>query len=1386
MLPAGGRHAPAEPMRPRPGARTPSRRHRPPRARRFSPPPRSSPRNSPRNSPETAPEAPRGRTRDGGSSRRGGGHRPRKHLVRSAAAARRAAAGALLLLTGALGVPGSAEAQTGTLALNVGPIAGDNTVNIAEKAAGFTISGDTGSEAGVSVNVTIGSQSPLAASSGAGGAWSVNVPANAAYIAESSVAVTVSASKAGFTSPSPVTRPLAVDLTAPSVTYSDPPASLRVGGGMDGIALETTDGDIASHRATGFPSWVDLSFLSSDGVIDGFIGWIFLEPDSTNPNPVTGTMTVTDTAGNPTEVPITFPPVAKGDPRLSYFSYSPRTVTLGGPAPTLRVSSRVRTSLGYSATPADVCTVDAESGALTLAGLGACEVTATAAGTADYNEATRTTTVTVQLPPLAPNVAAIAGDDTVNIAEHAAGFTISGDTGSEAGVSVTVTVGGAELSATSDAGGAWSVDVPANAAYITESGDSGSRVRVSATKAGFTPGSAWRRFRVDLTAPSLTYLRMPATLQVGVRFTMIASTFYGLLDIVSYRATGLPSGVNLGEVYGFITGTPDTANPNPAIATVTVTETSGNSDTVSITFPAVAKGDQTLTGFGYRPGAVVHGDPAPTVTAPTGARGTLSYSATPSTVCAVDSSTGALTIEGVGECVVAATAAGTADYREATAPFTVTVQPPGTLALSLDDPIAGVNREVKAAGFTISGHTGTEAGVSVTVTVGTAVLSATSAANGAWSVRVPPNAPYIIEPGVTVTVSASKTGFTSPSPVTRALQVDVTPPGSIGGRVGPPPSLALLNVDPIAGDDTVNIAEEAAGFAVSGNIGTEAGVTVTVTVGGAELTATSDSAGAWSVSVPANAAYITETDPYDEYDVHVVSVSASKTGFTSPNPVTRRITVDLTAPLAIYLAPATLEVGVATNLGVALRDVDLGASFSATGLPSGLGIDSRTGAIRGTPDTADPNPATATVTVTDPAGNVAEVSITFPAVTELRYAESKDADQTQVRQLPPTLELTVDPIAVDDTINIAEKADGFMISGKTGTEAGVTVVVSMPTGTGSMVTLSTTSNPGGTWSVPTNPNFTNYITETSVSVTVSAYKDGSGFIAAPDVTRTLAVDLTAPSVSYMVPASLQVGVKVTLRQTTSDRDIASRSARGFPAGFRFFGSSRIIGTPTIANPNPVTVTVTVIDTAGNPAEVLLPFPAVDKGEQSLEGFQYTPATVTLSGSVPILTAPTGTPGTVSYSATPEAVCTVDANSGELTLVGLGQCEVTATAEETANYLVAMLTRTVTVQSPPLELNVGLIAGDDTVNIAEKRDGFAISGDTGSEGGVEVSVTIGSQSALTATSDAGGAWSVNVLANASYLTETITATRVGDGHRVRCRPRRPASPPPTVSVASRWT
>ena len=1176
-----------------------------------------------------------------------------------------------------------------TLALTVDAIATDDTVNIAEKTAGFTITGATGTESGVSVSVTIGSQSPLIATSGSNGAWSVSVPPAASYITGTSVAVSVSASKTGFTAPNNVTRTVTVDLAAPSVSYTTP-SGLQVEVAITAMSPTTSDTDIASYSATGLPSGL---------VIDAMTGAISGTPNSANASTQQATVTVSDSADNTATTSITFPTVAKGEQTLTGFQYGASTVTFGSPAPTVMAPGGAQTTVTYTATPQDVCTVDGSTGVLTLLGVGSCVVTATATSSNNYNEATAMFTVTVLAQgPLALNLNTVAGDDTVNIAEKTAGFAITGNTDSEDGVSVSVTIGSTTLQTTSGSNGAWSVNVPPAASYITGTSVT---VTVSASKTGFTPPSdVTRSLGVDLVEPSVSWTA-PGSLQVGVAIGAMSPTTSDT-DIASYSATGLPSGLTIGSATGVISGTPNSANASTQQAMVTVSDSADNTATTSITFPTVAKGDQTLTGFRYSAETVTFGSPAPTVMAPGGAQTTVTYTATPQDVCTVDGSTGVLTLLGVGGCVITATAASSNNYNEATATFTVTVLAQGPLA---------------------------------------------------------------------------------------------------------------LNLNTVAGEDTVNIAEKTAGFAITGNTGSEDGVSVSVTIGSqAPLTATSGSNGAWSVNVPPAASYITGTSV-------AVSVSASKTGFTPPSDVTRTLAVDLAAPSVSYTTPAGLQVEVAiTAMSPTTSDTDI-ASYSATGLPSGLVIDAMTGAISGTPNSANASTQQATVTVSDSADNPATTLITFPMVakgdqtlTGFRYsAETVTFGSPAPTVIAPTgaqttlaytatpsvctvtstgvltllgvgscvvtataassnnyneatatftvtvleqgaLALNLHTVAGDDTVNIAEKTAGFTISGDTGTEDGVSVSVTI----GSQAPLTATTDSQGEWSVMVSANAA-YITGTSVAVTVSASK--TGFTDPNDVTRTLAVDLAAPSVSYTTPTGLQVGVAISAMSPSGGSGINGYSAAGLPSGLGINTATGVIsGMPNSANASTQQATVTVSDSADNPATTLITFPMVAKGDQTLTGFRYSAETVTFGSPAPTVMAPTGAQTTLAYTATP-SVCTVT-STGALTLLGVGACVITATAASNNNYNEATATFTVTVlEQGALALNLHTVAGDDTVNIAEKTAGFAITGNTGSEDGVSVSVTIGSQAPLTATTDSQGEWSVMVSANAAYITGTSVAVSV---------------------------
>ena len=1133
------------------------------------------------------------------------------------------------------------------LALNVNAIATDNTINIAEKASGFAISGDTGSVGGVDVTVGIGAATLTATSADEAGtaAWSVSVPRNASYIAGTSVAVAVNASKTGYSPPGAEQRTLTVDLVAPAPPGYTAPGSLTVG--VPIAAMNPSGGaGIDEYDAPGLPS--GLSIHATTGAISG-------TPDTAEAGAAEVTVTVSDSAGNPATVDITFPAVAKGDQTLSGFQYSAASVEYGAAAPTVTEPTGERTTLSYSATPATVCTVAAATGALTLVGAGDCVVTVTAAGSDDYNEASDTFTVAVQpAGTLALNLDAIATDDTINIAEKASGFAISGDTGSVGEVSVTVTVGETNLTATSSTANpaTWSVTVPADAAYITGTSVA---VAVNASKTGYSPpGAEQRTLTVDLVAPAPPGYTAPGSLTVGVPIAAMNPS--GGAGIDEYAAPGLPSGLSIHATTGAISGTPDTAEAGAAEVTVTVSDSAGNPATVDITFPAVAKGDQTLSGFQYGAASVRYGDAAPAVTPPTGERTTLSYSASPDTVCTAAAATGVLTLVGAGDCVVTVTAAGSDDYNEASDTFTVTVQAIDQLA---------------------------------------------------------------------------------------------------------------LNVNAIATDDTINIAEKASGFAISGDTGSVGEVSVTVTVGETNLTATSSTANpaTWSVTVPADAAYITGTSV-------AVAVNASKTGYSPPGSEQRALTVDLVAPAPPgYTAPGSLTVGVP----IAAMNPSGGAGideYAAPGLPPGLDIDTASGAISGTPDTAGAGAAEVTVTVSDSAGNPATVDIAFPAVDKgdqtlsgfqygaasVRYGSTAPAVTpptgsrgalsysatpatvctaaaatgalvlvgagdcvitvtaagtddyneasdtfTVAVQAAGTLALKVDAIATDNTINIAEKASGFAITGDTGTEGGVTVTV----GIGAIALTATSADDAGAaaWSVSV-PADAAYITGTSVAVSVSAAK--TAFSAPDDVARTLTVDLVAPEApTYTAPELLQVGVPIDAMNPSGGSGIDAYSAERLPSGLSIDpGTGAIGGTPDTAEAGADTAEVTVSDTAGNTATVDIAFPAVAKRDQALVGFRYSTASVTFGSTAPTVTAPAGVRTTLSYSATPTVVCAINASTGALTLLGAGQCLVTATAAGSATYNVATATYTVTVVDSATP-SAGVILTVSLESLAESADATTV-------------------------------------------------------------------------------
>ena len=323
---------------------------------------------------------------------------------------------------------------------------------------------------------------------------------------------------------------------------------------------------------------------------------------------------------------------------------------------------------------------------------------------------------------------------------NAADFTVSGTT---AALTVSEVTASTVFDVKADGGDLASLDATAALSFASGQDivDTAGNELTNTTPSGTNDNN----YVLDNTAPVAPTYTAPGSLKVGAAITTMSPT--GAIGVNEYSASGLPTGLSINASTGVISGTPSAADTGAASVTVTVSDTASNTATVGITFPMVAKGDQTLSGFSYSASSVTFGSAAPTLTAPSGVETTLSYAASPSNVCTVEAATGALTLEGVGSCTVTVTvtAAATANYNEATDTATVTVQTAGSLLLNLDM-IAGddiINIAEKGEGFAISGATGTEAGVTVTLKVGTATLSATSADDNGmatWSVSVPAGA----------------------------------------------------------------------------------------------------------------------------------------------------------------------------------------------------------------------------------------------------------------------------------------------------------------------------------------------------------------------------------------------------------------------------------------------------------------------------------------------------------------------------------------------------------------------------------------------------------------------------------------------------------------------
>ena len=284
-------------------------------------------------------------------------------------------------------------------------IAGDNIVNIAEQAAGFPIAGTV--QTGAAVSVTIGTAT-----------------------------TTLDGSLNGT-----ATRTLTVDMTAPTATYAPPP-TLTVGTTITAITPGAPSADISAYTLQSGTLPPGLTLDATGGSISG-------TPTTATTSTALVTIRLTDTADNPTDVPLTFPAVTPGRQTLTGFTYSAPTAMLAQPAPTVTAPTGQQpgSALSYASSNPNICTVNAATGALTLVTSGTCVITVTASATTNYKQATATFTVTTMTAPSPAGVTVTPTVLTVPENGGTATYTVILNTPPTANVMITVTVAGAPVTA---------------------------------------------------------------------------------------------------------------------------------------------------------------------------------------------------------------------------------------------------------------------------------------------------------------------------------------------------------------------------------------------------------------------------------------------------------------------------------------------------------------------------------------------------------------------------------------------------------------------------------------------------------------------------------------------------------------------------------------------------------------------------------------------------------------------------------------------------------------------------------------------------------------------------------------------------------------------------
>ncbi|EPQ7144963.1 Ig-like domain-containing protein [Enterobacter hormaechei] len=1282
--------------------------------------------------------------------------------------------------------------------LTIDTVSGDDVINSSEKTQDLTITGTaSGLAAGAVVTVMLNGKA-YSATVDTNGQWTTTVPASeVGQLGEALYTVSASATDSVGNSTS-TSHTVNVESVLPGVIINAV-AGDDVINAAELATGQTISGTVVNAEA-GNTVTVSVGGHNYTATVQSDLTWSVSVPESVltalGNGDLTVTASVTNGVGNSgsgerditidANLPGLRVDTVAGDDVINSIEHGQNLIITGssdgltaGTALTVTVNGKT-----YAATVLADGTWSAAIPSADVSALAAGAVTVNVEGQSSAgNPVTINHDVTVDLANVAISIDAIASDDVINAAERGADLVLSGTTANvEENQTVTITFGGKSYTATVDAEGKWTATVPS--ADLTGLKDGDASVQVSVTNVNGNSASAGREYSVDATAPSVTIntiatddILNASEAQSDLAISGTSTAEAGQTVIVSLNGKDYTTTVSANGSWTLNVPAADLAGLTDGSVTVTasVSDKAGNPAsvdhalTVDVTVPAVTihtvAGDDVINVAEHNQAQIISGSA-------TGAAAGDKVTVT------IGGQTYTTVLDAAGNWSVGVPANVISGLSDGTVTVSVSVTDAagntgsGTHNVTVDTGLPSVsfnaisddnvlNAVEKGQDLSVSGTSANLAeGTLVTVTLNGKNYTATTAADGTWSLTVP---------------AADLTGLGQAS-----YTLNATATNGVGNSVSSSANLLVdtalptVTINTVAGDNVINAAEVAAGQTLSGTVANaEAGNTVTVTIGGYSYTATVQNNLSWSVNVP--------SDVLTALGNGSLSVTATVTnGHGNTGTGEREIAIDANLPglrvdtvagddvvNTIEHAQNLIVSGTSDGLapGTALTVTVNGKDYAATVLADGTWR----AAIPSTDVSTWPE-GTVKISVTGDSAAGNPITISHDVTVDLA-----------------TVAISINALATDDVINAAEKGADLVLSGvTTNVEAGQTVTISL---NGRIYTTTVDDSGNWTYTVPSADLAGLKDGDASVQVSVTNVNGNSA-----SAGREYSVDATAPSVTINTIATDDI---LNASEAQSDLAISGTSTAEAGQTVTVSLNGKDYTTTVSANGSwtlnvpaadlaglsdgSVTVTASVSDKAGNPASVDhtltvdVTVPAVTihtvAGDDVINVAEHNQAQI-ISGSATGAAAGdkvTVTIGGQTYTTVLDAAGNWSVGVPANVISGLSDGTVTVSVSVTdAAGNTGSGTHNVTVDTGLPSVSFNAISDDNVLNAVEKGQDLSVSGTSANLAeGTLVTVTLNGKN-YTATTAADGTWSLTVpaadltgLGQASYTLNATATNGVGN-------------------------